>query len=233
MIYAGIKNCSSLRSERGPFAQASSKFLHSERGSVTLESAIIVPIAVFVVCLSIYIVLLLFEQAQLQSSTDYAAHRTAAVWRGGMTKDAMKVATGAGLYNRIFDPDKQKKVDTAAKVAERRLDGVNMPGYAYAGGSALYKNGLFGKTLSVGLDGVIVVPNRGVTTVFGFDNTFGADYDATSLMPDFAENIRCIDYVLEIEKCIEEHSPEFASVANGFTDVLDQIKDFLGGTLQQ
>ena len=202
---------------RGRYAAAA---LKSDAGSVTLESAIAVPIIIFVVCLSVYIVLLLFEHAQLQSSSGYAAHRASSVWLSG------------GLYRRLHDPDSDTKRGAASRMAQQRLESVSLPeGYTRADGETEYNNGIFGKTLTVGLRGGTRLPNRRVTSVFGLVNTFDADFETVSLMPDFAENIRCIGYVLEIEQTLEADIPELGKAVNSFNGVISNIREYIGGIL--
>ena len=209
----------------------------SERGSVTLESAILIPIIIFLVCMSVYILLILFEEAQFQSSSDYAAQRAASVWRGDIIRDSGAAGSGGdtkssaatvGLYHRMYDPLTDKKTNAAADIAQKRMNGVSLPGYSDAGGDAKYRNGIMGKTLTVGLHGAATVPSLRITRTFGYSNIFDEACDATSLMPDFAENIRCVGYVLDIEKKLEEASPEFAEAVNNFTDIIGHIRGYLG-----
>jgi hypothetical protein len=68
-------------------------------------------------------------------------------------------------------------------------------------------------------------------SVFGFGNMLRGDYAAKSLIPDFAENIRCGGYVLEIEKKLEEISPEFAKTVYAFTDIFTNISEYIKGIL--
>lgn len=189
--------------------------IKSESGAFTLESAIIVPIVIFVVCLLIYINLILFEQAQLQSASDYAAHRVSSVWSYG------------GLYRRLNDPFSSIKQSYAAKAAETRHETLKLPGYTSAKGSAAFNNGILGKTLDVKLRGYFVAPNKKVTSIFGFNDRFAVNYSARSLAPDFAENIRCFGYALEIERRLEETSPGFAALADSFEEVVAHIRKYL------
>ena len=219
--------------------------LASEYGAITLESAFVIPAAVFVVCLSIYIVLLLFEQAQLQSSADYAAQRAGSVWRGAVVqrgeegRDTAAFEGGAsspdeqtaGLYHRTLDPYIKEKIYNAANIASVRFDSISLEGYTQIEGEAEYKNGILGKTLSVGLSDSIKLPNREAMFAFGLGNIFSNRFETVSLLPDFAENIRCIGYVMEIETKLEEASPEFAEVANSFQDIIAHIREYIGGIL--
>lgn len=211
--------------------------IKSERGSITLESAFVVPLVIFTVCLSVYIALILFEQAQLQTSSNYAAQSVSASWLSVLKPDAdggggvAVPADGAGLYHRNIDFNKAKKLDVAAAVAASRLNDVNISGYAKTKATAVYKNSIFGKTLTVGLDSQVTVPNKNVTSAFGLSNEFFGEFAAKSLIPDFAENIRCISYVQEIVSKLEEVSPEFAQITGGFTGLISKIQEFVGGLL--
>ena len=256
--------------------------LGSERGSLTLESAIVMPIVIFIACMMVYIVLLLFEHAQLQSSADYAAHRAAMAWRGAVIEEnganaiggtnalgtaqpmgeAQAVGTAqpmgaaqaigtlqsagaarapisllpdwsaaryAGLYGRLYDFNRAYKLEAAYTIAGFRFNNIKIPGYTSAAGVSEYQNTLLSKNIIVGMQGKTYLPSCNVTSVFGFGNVAGGDFYARSLAPDFAENIRTVDYVFEIEQKIEEKSPEFAAVANEFKDILDKITEYING----
>jgi len=164
----------------------------------------------------------LFGQAQLQSSAGYTAHSASSAW--GRDGDVRQP-----LYSRMFDEYRGAKLGIASGIAEARLAGVTLPGYVSAHGDTGYSSDVFGRKLAVGLRGRASVPNRGVTKMFGLGGVFTVDYCAKSLMPDFAESIRCIRYVLEIEHKMEESSPQYAQVANSFTDFRDKIREFIGG----
>ena len=209
----------------------------SEKGSTTLEGAIIIPIVIFVVCLSVYIILLLFGQAQMQSSSGYAAQRVSPRWRGVLQNNSAS-QNGEGvespegkwtlLYDRIFDTNVTGKLDAASGLAEARLDGVVMQGYVSAGASTEFRNGMFGKNLAVALQGGITMPNKRVTAAFGYGNHFGAAYGARSIVPDFAENIRNVRYVREIELKIKEAPTQYVTKAKSFSDVIGHIRKYVG-----
>ena len=195
-----------------------------EDGSFTLESAIILPVVIFTICLSVYMALAMFEQAQLQAASGYAAANAAAGWRGAG-------AGGAGLYDRIFFTYGEEKPGGASAAALARFSETGLAGYAKVDAYAAYKNGIFAKTVTVALNGYINMPNKNVAAFFGLKNSFGGGYGSISLLPDFAEDIRCADYAMEIEKRLEEASPEFAKAANSFSEILAHIQGYIGGLL--
>jgi len=224
------------------------KRLRADEGSATLESALIVPVAFLVVCLSIYAALALFEHAQLRASADYAAHRVASVWRGSAaaygeyesegeislyneSNPAGRPADGVGLYHRTFDAHVAEKRKTAAASAEFYFDGAGLPGYTQAEGNAKFNGGLFGKSLSAALSGLTTVPYKKAMTTFGQDNRFASKFTAESIIADYAENIRRADYVIEIEKKLEESSPEIAGAIASFSDLLERVREYIGSLL--
>ncbi|MCL2057761.1 MAG: hypothetical protein FWH01_01700 [Oscillospiraceae bacterium] len=267
-------------------------WLASERGSITLEGAIVVPLVVFVVGLSIYIVLLLFGQAQLQSASVYAAQRAAVAWRGGGAEiggayvgavggadyDGANVGdmggvggsggssnsggasnsgstngndginsndntsrsggfmgggvfVNGGLYHRLYDSGAGEKIRFAADMADTRHDFISLTGYTQAQGGAAYQSGIFGKTLTVGLHGRTLLPNRNVMAEFGYGSVFSGSYAAKSLIPDFAENIRCIGYVIEIESKEHEATQGQAGAGDNFANIIGHIRSYIGGLL--
>ena len=145
--------------------------------------------------------------------------------------DARLPADGAGLYHRMADGSVGHKEAIAADAAEGLFGNISLPGYTFPAGEAKYRNTLFGKTLGVALRSVTMLPNERVMSAFGLGANVSGNNRAQSVIPDFAENIRCVDYVMEIENKLEEASPEFAKVANSFSDVLYKIKEYLGGVL--
>lgn len=194
--------------------------LGSDRGSVTIEGAIIIQIVIFAIGLAVYINLIFFEQAQMQTSAGYAAHRVSSIWRDD------------GLYRRWIDPDKSKKEILASDTAVLRNHAIKLPNYySYAGGESKFKNDIFVSTLNVRMRGSITMPHKQTMKVFGFSNKLNADFNSKSVLPDFAENIRVISYVTEIIDCLEETSPELAKATGEFSDFLGKIKSKIGGLL--
>ncbi|MDR3120590.1 MAG: hypothetical protein LBU58_04560 [Clostridiales bacterium] len=208
-----------------------------ERGSVTLESAFVVPIVIFTVCLSLYIVILLFERSQLQCASDYAAQTASVAWRGvtassGSDGAQAEPADGAGLYYRLFDMvGAAQKEAVASTLAERRSQTLGLPGYSEARGGAEFHSGLLGRTLSVALHSVVTLPSERVMKAFGASNQFSAAINAKSLIPDAPDFIRNLDYVMEVEKKLEESSEAFNKVANGYRGLVDKIRGYIGGIL--
>ena len=198
-----------------------------DRGAMTLEAAILAPLVIFTACLLLYMVVAMFEQAQAQSSAAYAAQRVSPAWRGAVVGKG----ASAGLYHRIYDPAAKIKLEMTKTTAETRFYDTSLPGFTRAEGGALHKNGIFGQTLAVELRGRTDPPNEKIMPYFGYESGFNVSGGAVSLVPDFAENIRCMRYALEIEKSIEEASPEFAKIAGAFPEVLERIKSFVGGLL--
>ena len=123
----------------------------ADSGMITLEAAILGIIAIYIVCLSVYIALILFSQAQLQTSASYSAQRVSSIWFDGAflqqstainnaqpdygresraQPDGANADPGVGtvskfrkpdLYRRLFDAKIVQKREAASGVAEKSV----------------------------------------------------------------------------------------------------------------
>ena len=234
------KKCAAAHGEPG---QSLLAHIGRECGSVTLEGAIIIPVVMLTVCLSIYFMIILYEQAQIQAAASYSAQRVSSLWRGGLegivaSMDALAgcgipaavktPAGGAGLYHRTIDLSQNAKRDIATVLAAKRSDVLSLPGYTLKRGGSQYGNGVFGKALAIVFEGRTTISNRYVMQIFRLGGSFIKTHAAISLMPDFAEDIRRIDYVAEIEKNAGEDSPESTGAAGVFSDIIRKIHECIG-----
>ena len=244
-VLKGESGMTTLESETGIAA-----VLKGESGMTTLESAIIVPLMIFMLCISTYIALILFEQAQLQASSDYAARRASAGWRNGpaitggaetksATGDASagdaetNSATGSAsgcddLYRRLFDTVKTENLINTNGIAIARHRELSLPGYTTATSEAGYRHVLNVKTVTVNLYGDTTMPDENATAVFGYSNKFAGKYGAASIAPDFAENIRCLDFALELNRPHKSADLMNAGGADGFSEALGRIRGYVG-----
>lgn len=202
----------------------------SQRGSATVEAAILVPIIIISVTAVIYIGLILCERCTMQSAVDNASEGGSAGWKyagSDISTGKIHVADlgGDGLYWRIADGRKVLKTDKADAAAYnyRYLHEVKTP--EEKASSAEIRDYVVYKELSVKLEQVYRVPVSGLFNMFGAGDRQTAKAQSISIVNDPAELIRNTDFVLDLEKDIEERYPAVKDIGDKTRNTIQQIKE--------
>ena len=85
-----------------------------EKGSITVEASIIIPLVILSISAALYIGMLLYQKALLQSAAEEAAGAGAAVWASGTAALESyrpdRGSDGFRLYRRIYDSGREARL---------------------------------------------------------------------------------------------------------------------------
>ncbi len=209
---------------------------NSQKGSITVESSLIIPIVIFCIIAVLYFLILLYQQAYSLSVSDNAAERGAASWCNSM-KD---VETGRldindigkdGLYWRLFDGKsslKQSKVIYYIGMPEQSTSLLNKRSIlsnTFQEGKINLSNYIIYKSIDVSINKNSKIPVSGVTGGFGIVNGYKTSSSSVQSINDPVELIRNLDFAADIEKELERKNPGFANLVQKAGNIITTIKD--------
>lgn len=204
-----------------------------QKGSITAEASIIVPLVILSIAAVIYIGLLLYQRSLVQSAAEMAAEAGASAWASGTEAIRTSRPTDPGsddfrLYRRIFDSDKEerlRKIEEYAVALSTRNEIV--PSSGTAAEAAVLDYAVYRK-LEVTVTKHYKMPLGKLVKLFGGSDSVAISVKAVSTINDPAELIRTADLVIDIEKKLEDRFPELKKIGDKTRETLNEIKDRLG-----
>lgn len=203
-----------------------------KRGSVTVEAAIVVPIVILSIVAVILAGLILYQRAVLQSVADKAARAGADTWES-LSSDILTGKTpigsldDSGLYWRFFEADKGEKTARLKKYTEALLAKGNIIKPESSAVSADIKDFLIYKRLELTIENAYILPGGGVLRLFGSDGKIRLKVTSFAVVDDPAELIRNTDFILDIEKELENKYPGLKKLGDKTRDIFSKLKDNL------
>lgn len=200
------------------------------KGSITVEASIIIPTVILTVIAVIYMSVLWFHYAFIKSTANTAAERGAVSWNfkerhvgtGKVYKDFFKKRN---LYWRFGDRDKEAKLQKIKEYINRELDRYHLLTPLDVKVGVVIKEYIIYKKLVVTIENSYRVPAAGLLKVFGFSDTYVIRVQSEALIDDPTEFIRNTDFVIDVERELENKCPEFKDVAEKARDVLSKTKE--------
>lgn len=211
--------------------------LRAERGSITVEACIVVPILLLTITALIYIGLILYQRSMLQSLAEMTVSRGAASWNwenadiatGKVYKDDLDKGR---LYRRLWD----------AKASDR-LDGISTYGRTAGSRQTLIQpverkietriiDYILYKKLEVTVEDRYVKPGGRLLRVFGLDEHYVIRVKASARMEDSTELIRNTDFFIDMERELEMKYPGLGNLGEKTRGVVKAIKEKLDGFLE-
>ena len=190
----------------------------SDKGSITVEASIVVPIVILSIVAFIFIGLLLYQRALLQSTADEASCAGAASWC------ASESVGEIALYWRIYDTNTDEKIGNIEKYAQERLKNKNILKAQITNIHAKITDYKIYRKLEVTLENKYKIPVAGFLRIFGFNNYFTIRVNSCAVIDEPAEFIRNVDFVIDVEKELEEKHPEIKDFAQKTRDTISEIK---------
>ncbi len=208
----------------------------SQKGSITVESSLIIPIVIFCIIAVLYFLILLYQQVYSLSVSDNAAERGAASWSNSR-KDVETGRLGIndvgkdGLYWRLFDGKSSLKQDKilnyigkpgqSTSLLNKRsiLSNISQEGKINFSNYVIYKN------ISVSIIKNSKIPVSGVTGGFGIVNGYKTSSFSAQPINDPVELIRNLDFAADIEKELERKNPGLANLVQKTGEIITTIKD--------
>ncbi len=202
----------------------------NERGSITVEASIIVPVIILSIITVIYLGFILYQRALLQSVADRAVQNGAASWEN-LSSDIATGKTGMdrlpdeGLYWRLFEYKKQNKLAEIKKYARDLLAGFNFLSPGSSDVTVEIKDYVVYKRLKVTVENSYLLPLAGVVRLFGSDGRLGIRAVSYAVVDDPAEFIRNTDLIINIEGELENKYPGVKNLGDKAREVFVKIKE--------
>lgn len=205
----------------------------TQRGSITVEASIIVPLVILCISAVIYMGLLLYQRSLVQSAAEMAAEAGAAVWASG--SEAIETSRPADpefedfkLYRRILDSDRDSRLNKIEQYALALSSQNEIVPAARTTAEATVIDYAVYRKLEVRIDKHYMMPLGKLVMIFGGKDTFTISVKAVSTINDPAEFIRTADLVIDIEKKLENKFPELKEIGDKTRETMNEIKDKLG-----
>lgn len=199
------------------------------KGSFTVEASIIVPIMILSIAAVIYMGLLLYQRTIIQSAAETAAGDGAAAWPSGVGGIGTGKVSGSSfdkvkLYRRIYDSDKEKRLElirnhaAALSVRGELLNPVETVIQAEIKDYAVCRK------LVVSITKSYVLPVGGILRIFGGSGKIIINVKAASMLDEPVELIRTTDFILDLEKQLEENNPGIKNLGEKTRDTMNDLK---------
>jgi hypothetical protein len=208
--------------------------MSAQKGSITAEASIIIPLVILCLAAVIYIGLLLYERSLVQSAAEMAAEAGAAAWASGTGAiETSRPTEDFRLYRRIFDSDKNerlKRIEDYALSLSCRNEIV--PSYG-ASAEAEVKDYAVYRKLEVTVSKDYKMPLGRVVRIFGGSGDITISAKAVATINDPAELIRTADLVIDTEKKLEKKFPELKKIGDKTRETMKDMKERLEKFLDQ
>jgi len=201
----------------------------NNKGSITVEASIIVPLIILCIVASIYMGLLLYHRALVQSAADIAAEAGASAWASGISeirkgKPDKEYFEKIRLYRQIFDADKKNRLSIIEKYALDVSSRNEILRPQDESAVAELKDYIVYRKLEVSIRKRYNIPFGNILRLFGAKGTVDINVKAVSSIDEPVELIRTTDFIIDIEKRLEERFPEIKNLGEKTRDAMNDIK---------
>ncbi len=202
-----------------------------QKGSFTVEAALIFPIILLTLFALIYMAILLYEKAYITSVAHRAADRGSATWHnpakdimlGSVTK---KELNASGLYCQIWATDEDYKKQKIIQYTDKR---VRL--YSILNGqhdiSVKVNNHIVYKTLVVEIKSAYKIPIANLLKPFGIDAYYTSYAKGKAGIRDPVELIRNVDFIGDVGREIYDNNPRVQKIADNIREMIQDMSDKL------
>lgn len=199
------------------------------KGSITVEASIIVPIIILSISAVIYMGLLLYQRALVQSAAEIAAEAGAAAWASGVNEIGMGKPRPDSfeknkLYRRLFDGDREARLECIKSYALSMASRNELLHPTESAIEAVIKDYAVCRKLEVKIVKYYSMPLGKFLRLFGGSGIIEMHVKATSSIDEPAELIRTTDFILDIEKKLENNNPEIKNLGEKTRNAMNEIK---------
>lgn len=199
------------------------------RGYITVEASLIMPFVILSLAALIYMGLILYQRAQIQSVADMSAEAGAAAWRSpgadtGTGRTAGPGSENGGLYWRLADADRDEKLEKAARYAEKSLEKGRLLKPVNSNVEARIKDYLAYKKLELSVDNTYELPFGRLLRIFGASGDFRINVVSEAVIDDPVEFRRNVDFAADLEKELEDRFPGLKDMRGKTRDALTGVK---------
>lgn len=233
--------CFSLR--EWDFMKNIYKRLINNTGSMTVEASLMFPIIILAIVVVIYICILLYQYAYLQSVANHVAERGASCWNNiakmEIDTDNYRLKTGELKYSEeLLEADlywtnksekiKKLKIYTIHKLKKRNIlksevSKLNIDDVTNTKGKVdiWIKDYIVYKELNVIINDSYKIPLGSSFKIFGVNNKYNINVHSKAVINEPLEFIRNTDFIIDTLNEYEGTS----EIINKFKETMEEIKD--------
>jgi len=202
--------------------------LFKNRGSITVEASLVFPLVVLIVFGVMYISMLLYQQSYAQAVADSAACYGAAAFNnsgrdietcGLLQKDLSR----DGIYWRLYDSKKRQKQDKTGGYVDRHLDEYNILNGIQSVDVEIQDMVVY-KKLRVNIECRHRIPIGRLLKLVGMSEYYTIHTEAEAVLNDQAEFIRNTDFIIDLEKELENGNPEVKKLGDNVRGIIKKIQ---------
>ncbi|HHW48862.1 MAG TPA: hypothetical protein GXX14_09630 [Clostridiaceae bacterium] len=202
----------------------------AQKGSITVEAAIVIPVVILSIVVVIYIVLIMYQKAYMQAVADDAASRGAAAWdKSASSLETIRVEKenlgDRGLYWRIYDPEKTSRQKAVEEYLDRKYGRYGILRESSRWSMAELKDYIIYKKLVVTMENSYRLPIGGLLSMFGIDGYFTIKAKSEAVVNEPVEFIRNIDFLIDMERKLERRFPALKNLGDRTREIMGEIKD--------
>lgn len=200
-----------------------------ENGSATVEASIIVPLVILSIVAAIYMGLLLYQRALVQSAAEAAAEAGASAWSSGNC-NVVLVKPDKGsfekfkLYRRLYDSDKESRLKNIEEYALNMAGRHELIQPVESSAEAVLRDYAVYRKLEVKICKTYSLPLGKFVKIFGGSETIKIEVKAISTIDEPVELIRTTDFIIDIEKKLENQFPQIKDLGEKTRSAINDIK---------
>jgi hypothetical protein len=219
----------------------SGKLFRSNKGSMTIEAAIVFQVVFLTVIALLFFGLMLYQQSCIQTIAERSVQRGAEVWNcpgkdmimAQITKDRMK---DVSLYWRIFGMDsarsaKESKIESYAEYYSWNSSVLGRP-INIETHVQMTEDYVVYKKIRVTVDAYYKNPAGSLLRAFGFDDRIQLSAHADAVINEPVEFIRSTDFASDVVKEIDNKvfkgkgQEAVTKVKDAFSNIFSKLKTF-------
>jgi hypothetical protein len=202
-----------------------------EKGSITVEASIIIPLVILSISAALYIGMLLYQKALLQSAAEEAAGAGAAVWASGTAALESyrpdRGSDGFRLYRRIYDSGREARLREIEEYAVSLASRNELIKSESITAEATVRDHVIYRKLEVSLCKYFSLPLGKFMRIFGGSDSVRITAKAAATVNEPAELIRNADFIIDIEKKLEGKFPGLKKAGEKIRETMNDMKERL------
>lgn len=196
------------------------KELRNRKGSFTVEAAIVFSVVFILITALVYLFIIMYQYAFLQSVVDQAAN-VGGCYYCNQYGDDYNSKLNSNLYWRTFDKEASYKKAQLNNYISESLKKIIIDSNIYFDNSTSYKFLL--KQVNVNIEAQYPLLIGNMFKIFGIPTTIDIKAQSNSPMCDNAEFVRNMDLVIDIKNCISNSDNKWIGKGSKVNDVLDKL----------
>jgi hypothetical protein len=202
------------------------------KGSITVEASIIVPIIILSISAVVYMGLLLYQRVLIQSAAEMAAEAGAAAWASGVSEIGTgKLAEDSfnriKLYRRLYDSDSETRLECIESYAMSMASRNELLRPTETTAEAVVKDYAVCRKLELRIVKYYSLPLGNILKIFGGSGFIEINVKATSSIDEPVELVRTTDFILDLEKKLENNNPGIKNLGEKTRNAMNEIKSKL------